>query len=349
MPVRWRHPLAAAAMAAAVSLRYEAWFFVALLIGYFLATRSPRVSRGDILIVATPAILFMASWLLFTSQWGFLPNTIIAQTSVDPTYKEAFGTQAPLTGIIADFWTGYLSLSLAVALLATAYAVKTVRREFLAVVLLAFFAAEVAWIVSGFGNPSGRYLYVTVPGMTILAGRAISDIAVFARRTAVKTRNDSRTSKAGAALAASLLILVVGATVFDARAITYPEQDPGLFTEAMQRAGVFLSDRPLPDGKLLLSESPIAAYMSGYPPGRMIGAAYLPDNATNATRFLQENVAYFVLVTVPWYKLRVLFPQLADGVSTPEFTLLYDASGPEYALGAHRVLVYEVVPLPTGV
>jgi len=80
----------------------------------------------------------------------------------------------------------------------------------------------------------------------------------------------------------------------------------------------------------------------------MIGSSSLPDNATNATQFLQDHVAFFVLVTVPWYKLRVLFPQLADGVSTPEFRLLYDASGPEYELGAHRVLVYEVVPSAPG-
>ena len=119
--------------------------------------------------------------------------------------------------------------------------------------------------------------------------------------------------------------------------------------EAMERAGVFLRDRPLPDGKLLLSESPIAAYVSGYAPGRMIGSSFLSDNATEATRYLQEHVAYIVLVTVPWYKLRVLFPRLADGASTPEFRLLYDASGPEYDLGAHRVLVYEVIPISTGV
>ena len=122
-----------------------------------------------------------------------------------------------------------------------------------------------------------------------------------------------------------------------------------MFMEAMERAGLYLRDRPLPDGKLLVSESPIAAYVSGYSPGRMIGSSFLPDNATEATRYLQDHVAYIVLVTVPWYKLRVLYPRLADGVSTPEFRLLYDATGPEYDLGGHRVLVYEVIPPSTGV
>ena len=349
LPVRWRHPLAAIALVGAVALRYEAWFFVALLLGYFLAARSPRVSRGDLLMIATPALLFMGTWLLFTSQWGFLPNTIIAQTSVDPGYKAAIGAQEPFGAALTDFWTGYLSLSFALILLGSAYAVRVARREFLAFVLLAFYGAEVAWMATGFGNPSARYLYVTVPGLTILAGMAVSDIAAFLGKTAVRTRTGPVASKTAAVVAAGLLILVVGATAFDARAITYPEQDPGLFMEAMERAGVFLRDRPLPDGKLLLSESPIAAYVSGYAPGRMIGSSFLSDNATEATRYLQEHVAYIVLVTVPWYKLRVLFPRLADGASTPEFRLLYDASGPEYDLGAHRVLVYEVIPISTGV
>jgi cellulose synthase/poly-beta-1,6-N-acetylglucosamine synthase-like glycosyltransferase len=349
LPVRWRHPLAAVAMVGAVALRYEAWFFVVLLLAYFLARRSPRVSRGDLLLVATPALLFMGIWLLFTSQWGFLPNTIIAQTSVDPGYKAAIGAQEPLGDALADFWTGYLSLSLAVIVLGSAYAVRVARREFLAFVLLAFYAAEVAWMALGYGNPSARYLYVTVPGLTILAGMAASGLAAFLGKTTVRRRTGPTASKTAAVVAAGLLILVVGATALDARAITYPDRDPGLFMAAMERAGVFLRDRPLPDGKLLLSESPIAAYVSGYTPGRMIGSSFLPDNATEATRYLQDHVAYMVLVTVPWYKLRVLYPRLADGVSSPEFRLLYDASGPEYGLGAHRVLVYEVIPSATGV
>ncbi|HTD80876.1 MAG TPA: glycosyltransferase family 2 protein, partial [Thermoplasmata archaeon] len=102
LPVRWRHPLAAVAMVAAVALRYEAWFFLALLLAYFLARRNPRMSRGDLLLVATPALLFMGTWLLFTSQWGFLPNTIIAQTSVDPGYKAAIGSQEPFGAALAD-------------------------------------------------------------------------------------------------------------------------------------------------------------------------------------------------------------------------------------------------------
>src|SRR3990170_4679117 len=303
MAAKWRHPLAALALTAAVALRYEAWLFVVLMLAYFLANRRARISRGDLLLVATPAILFMATWLLFTSRWGFLPDIIIAQTSVDPNYKASIGALAPLPETLADFWSGYLTLSVLVTGIGTAYAIKALRREFLAFALLAFYAAEGAWTALGFGNPSVRYMYVTLPGLSVL----------------------------------------------DARAITYPDQPPGLFMQAMERAGLFLRDRALPDGKVLVTESPIAAFLSGYPPGRMVGSTGLPDNATDAAAWLQENAAYLVVVTVPWYRLRTLFPYLADGVSTSQFRLLYDATGPEYELGGHRVLVFEVLPLSGGV
>jgi len=349
MAAKWRHPLAALALTAAVALRYEAWLFVVLMLAYFLANRRARISRGDLLLVATPAILFMATWLLFTSRWGFLPDIIIAQTSVDPNYKASIGALAPLPETLADFWSGYLTLSVLVTGIGTAYAIKALRREFLAFALLAFYAAEVAWTALGFGNPSVRYMYVTVPGLSVLAGMAVSGVAHQLRATAVRRTDTPRAHRAGVAVAIALLLVVVGGTVLDARAITYPDQPPGLFMQAMERAGLFLRDRALPDGKVLVTESPIAAFLSGYPPGRMVGSTGLPDNATDAAAWLQENAAYLVVVTVPWYRLRTLFPYLADGVSTSQFRLLYDATGPEYELGGHRVLVFEVLPLSGGV
>jgi hypothetical protein len=112
----------------------------------------------------------------------------------------------------------------------------------------------------------------------------------------------------------------------------------------MQRAGAFLESRPLPAGKLLVSESPIAAYYSGYPASRIIGSNSLSGNASVVDQYLLENVAYVVLVTVPYYRLRTLFPEQANGTNGNHLVLLYDATGPEYALGAPRVLVFEVAP-----
>ncbi len=350
-PERWRYALAAVALAAAVALRYEAWLFVGLMLAYFMAKRPSEVRRGDLLLVATPALLFMAVWLLFTSRWGFLPDIIIAQTSVDPSYKAALGALPPVADTLAGFWSGYITLSILVTVIGSAYAFLVVRRQFLAFLLLGFYAAEVAWIVLGFGDPSARYLYVTMPGLAVLAGMAVSETAQRLRRAAVRESREGagRHRRTGVAVAAVFLVLVVGGSVFDARAITYPDQPPDLFTVAMERAGLFLENETLPADRVLVSESPIAAYLSGFPAGRMIGSSQLPDNATAAQAWLQANAAYLVVVTVPWYKLRTLFPYLADGVSSPAFRLLYDASGPEYAQGAHRVLVYEVLPVSGGV
>jgi len=64
----------------------------------------------------------------------------------------------------------------------------------------------------------------------------------------------------------------------------------------------------------------------------------------NATAFLVPNVAYLVMVTVPYYRLRTLFPQQANGTNGNHLQLVFDATGPEYSLGAPRVLVFEVTP-----
>jgi len=123
-----------------------------------------------------------------------------------------------------------------------------------------------------------------------------------------------------------------------------PSPPPGTLLQGMQRAGTFLTSRSLPEGKLLLSESPIAAYYSGYPASRIIGSYSLSGNASVVEQFLLENVAYVVMVTVPYYRLRTLFPDQANGTNGNHLLLLYDATGPEYALGAPRVLVFEVTP-----
>jgi hypothetical protein len=45
---------------------------------------------------------------------------------------------------------------------------------------------------------------------------------------------------------------------------------------------------------------------------------------------------------VPYYKLRVLFPELQNGASTADFQLLYDAGGQR--AGTHAVFVYGIRP-----
>lgn len=345
----WRYGLAAAALLAAVSLRYEAWLFLLLLLAFHLARKAPTIARGDLLLVATPALVFIGIWLLFTARWGFLPDIVIAQTSVDVRYKASIGALPAFAVVLGEFWRDYVSLSLVPVVLGTAYAIRTVRRNFLACVLITFYGAEVAWMAFGFGNASIRYLYVTLPGLTVLAGTEVASVWRHARMPIRASRARGPASRSAAVIVALLLVAVVGvSSVRDGVTTAFPEDDPGYLMRGRERAGIFLQGMELPRGKLLLSESPIAAYLSGYSPGRIIGSSLLSDDATEAAAYLQGHVAYIVVVTVPWYKMRRLFPPLADGANTEEFRLLLDATGTEYEAGGHRVLVYEVLPSGNG-
>jgi len=146
------------------------------------------------------------------------------------------------------------------------------------------------------------------------------------------------------------LPLTLAATIVLASATMLPSAasfwDSGFSTSQymvpLKRAGEFVSTLPIVEGKILISESPIAAYYSGYPPDHILGSRWLPDNRTAALSFLKENAAYVVYMGVPYYKMRVLFPELQNGTSTQDFGLLYDAGGRE--IGTHAIFVYEVLP-----
>src|SRR5207249_2755440 len=157
--------------------------FVSLLFSLGTMALVYRIGRSHSLGAAWAAALLFA----------FTPSAVLAGTMALPEAPTGFALAAayyllfrspmavrwrhalePLSSVLTDFWGGYLSLSLAVVVLGSVYAVKVLRKEFLAFALLAFYVAEVAWIALGFGNPSARYLYVTVPGLTVLAGMAVS-------------------------------------------------------------------------------------------------------------------------------------------------------------------------------
>jgi len=112
--------------------------------------------------------------------------------------------------------------------------------------------------------------------------------------------------------------------------------------EPLRRAGEYVSSLQLPDGKILVSESPIAAYFSGYPSDRILGSRWLPASRSAALSFLKTTTAYVVYMGVPYYTLRVLFPELQNGTSTADFQFLYDAGGVQ--AGTHAVFVYGMKP-----
>ena len=324
--------LASVAFLVAATLRYEVWGFLLLYLGWKAASRQTRAR--DLALVAAPALAFAVGWWVWTSQYGFLPAIIVGQTSVDLRYKAAIGALPPVGDRIAAFF-GFYFYYAPFAVLAMAWALRRETRSPFTPILFFFYAAEVVYTAANWGNPGPRYIQLTTPIVALYAAEALEAMRRWIRGRARWAGRRVEWVPGAAALLVSLALVGV---------VLNPIPPPGTLLQGMQRAGVFLSSRSLPAGKLLVSESPIAAYYAGFPASRIIGSYLIPDNATQAVQFLIQNAAYVVMVTVPYYRLRSLFPEQANGTDGNHLALLYDATGPEYALGAPRVLVFEVLP-----
>ncbi len=331
-PFRGSHSLlaASAAFLVASTLRYEVWGFLLVYLAW--RWRARELTGRELALAAGPAAAFVAGWWIWTSQFGFLPAIIIGQTSADVRYKEALGVLPPFWVRILSFFQFYFYYA-PLAAVAMVWAAKREPRSPFTLIFFLFYAAEVAYAAAGWGNPSPRYIHLTIPIVAVYGASALAALESRLRRTAVRPARILRRAPTWIALGISLVLVVQ---------VVNPTPPPGTLLQGMQRAGVYLSTRPLPPDKIVVAESPIAAYYSGYPASRIIGSTFLPGDAANASAFLARDVAYVVMVTVPYYRLRILFPDQANGTNGNHMVLLYDATGPEYGLGAPRVLVFEV-------
>ena len=338
---RNRHlAIAATAFALAVATRYEAWFVVLLLLVFAFAGTGTDPSRAQVLLVLSPALLFMAGYFLYALQWGFLPEIVVRQTSTDILFQVSAGTQRSPIDILSGWWSGYFSFFPVVLVLGTAYLVVKVRSEFGLWIVFGLWAFVIAYALLRFGNPSYRYVMLSVPflsmGGAFAAKRVVESIA---RRTPAAVLNTPK--RRGTATATAVVLIAL--TLIPSTATFWT---PGFPTSAymvpFQRAGEFVRTLPPPVDKILISESSIAAYHSGYAPNQVLGSRWLPDSRAEALSFLKSEAAYVVYVGVPYYTLRVLFPELESGTTTPDFEFLYDAGGK--AAGTHAVLVFRVLP-----
>ncbi len=330
--------IGSAAFALAVMTRYEAWIIVCLMTIYVVLIGSVR-PRRPLLLALLPAIVLMVGYFVYSSQWGFLPSIVIRQTSTDIQYQLSVGTQPTPTTLLTRWWTGYASFFPLVLLLGGVYAVWTVKRDFGAWIVLSLWAFIVLYTVVQFGNPSYRYVVISVPFLSIFGAVGLVD-ALRALRG--PRRFGFRSAQQTTAIACFALVLV-GLTLLPSSAAFWEPGFPAsVAMEPLERAGIYTSTLPLPAGKILISESPIAAYFSGYPPDRILGSRWLPDNRSQALTFLKTNVAYVIYVGVPYYRLRSLFPELQNGTSTPDFALLFDAGGIQ--AGTHAIFVFRVMP-----
>lgn len=331
---RW---IAAAALGFAVMTRYEAWLAVALMLLFGLIRL--REERRQLLWVVAPGVTIAAAYAIYASQWGFLPAIVVNQTSTDLRYQVSVGTQpSPLT-ILARWWDGYFSFFPVVLLLGGTYAALRARDDVGSWIVFSLWAFILAYAALRFGNPSYRYVMISVPFLSLHAAAGVQRLVRrILSRPSVGTRSRDRLP---AAVVAAVAVLGAGTMLPSAAAFWDSGFASSQYMVPLQRAGDFVSDLRLPEGKILLSESPIAAYYSGYPPDRILGSRWLPEDRAEALSFLKDRVAYIVYMGVPYYKLRALFPELQNGTSTPDFRLLYDAGGQE--IGAHAVYVYGVL------
>jgi hypothetical protein len=330
---RW---IGAAALALAVLTRYEAWLVVGLIVVFLMATQN-KLSRRSSLTPLMPALAAMIGFSVYALQWGLLPELIIRQTSTDLRYQLTVGTQPSALFLLNRFWTGYVGLLLGVFVLGGIHAVTRFRRDVASWIILALFGFVIAYTILQFGNPSYRYVMIGIPFLSLFTAEGL----FAAIRRALRSRGETPLRRSRFPVALTIGIVVIAATLIVAPA-TYWTAGFELRKnmEPLQRAGQFLAGLALPDGKLLITESPIAAYYSGYPVDRMLGSRWLPDDRASALAFLQSHAAYIVYVGVPYYKLRSLFPELQNGTDTPNFEFIFDGGG--LAIGTHAVFVYRV-------
>jgi 4-amino-4-deoxy-L-arabinose transferase-like glycosyltransferase len=332
--------IAGIALALAVMVRYEAWLVVGLLIVFLLfARRCDRTTR-TMFVTILPALAFMLGYFAYSTQWGFLPSIIINQTSTDLRYQLSIGTQPTPAAVLGRWWTGYVGFFPLVLPMGAGYSMLRFRRDFGSWIVVALWGFVTAYTLVLFGNPSFRYVMISVPFLSLFAAFALASVAHRLghrghQDPAGKVRRTLIVTLAGAVL--------LSATLFPSMAASWGPGFPTSQTmEPLVRAGEYVSTLALPGGKILVSESPIAAYFSGYPPDRILGSRWLPENRSAALAFLKSTTAYLIYMGVPYYKLRVLFPEMQNGATTVDFELLYDAGGTQ--AGTHAVFVYRMRP-----
>lgn len=334
--VKW---LGAIAFALAVMSRYEAWLAVGLVALFAFIRRPSQPDRQEVLWVTAPAMAFIAGYFVYALQWGFLPGIVVNQTSTDIRYQLSVGTQPSPIDLLARWWSGYVWFSPLVLVLGGATAMARIRKDSASWIIVATWGFVLLYALFQFGNPSYRYVMVSVPFLSLFAATALESGGRHLRSMRFSRAKVNQYS-VQVAIAASFI--VVFATMLPAPATFWHDGfATSEFMEPLKRAGEFLAGQQLPEGKILISESPMAAYFSGFPADRILGSRWLPGNRTEAFAFLKDNAAYVVYMGVPYYGMRTLFPELQDGLSTPDFELLYDAGG--FEAGTHAVYVYRVL------
>lgn len=315
-PARMSRWVGAGALAAACLVRYEAWLVAIALVPVMRERRW-----------VAPAAATASAWTIATLPTGFFASRIYGQLHGELSYHVGVGfVAADALGRLGAFLRIYAPAASIVLLLAL---VGAWRARGSPLVWLAWLPVGVllAMIVLAVSSGSVRYLALAAPFLCALAAVALASLRW----------------RATPGIVALVLVAQAGATVAES---LYVDRF-GILHEPKERAGDWLAGAERIDGRLLVSESPIAAQRSGWPAAEIIGSKLLPATREDALLFLRERGEYVVYVDNPvekysFHRLNALFPEMRAGDSTAEFERVYDANAWERDFGAQSVYVYRV-------
>jgi hypothetical protein len=302
--VRGRTRLAALAAAAACTVATKAWIWLLALAAVELVRAlRPALARRE---GSRPALgwALPALALLAILQLGFAPAShSLARGALEAGSAAARGSLAasPL-GRLEDF-AGYFALA-ALPLLALAPAGLLhelrddragARLRLLHLPALIYLGGAMTLVGTGFYTGSHRYYYLALPALAVLAATALDRVPALAGRLA---------------LGASALLTVGFIPVFAG----FSAGNSGLAAAGRAAAAV---------PGTMLTDSPVAAFHSGKPPGDIVGSRGLPTRRETATEWLQaRGITSVVVEDIDYYRATTVLPDLAAGRPQAPFSRL---------------------------
>ncbi|HKC19094.1 MAG TPA: hypothetical protein VKE27_05620 [Candidatus Dormibacteraeota bacterium] len=276
----------------------KAWIWVAAVAGFavleLLRSRAPSRSRAAV-VYAVPALA-----LLLLLQLGFAPAShSVARGTIEVMSASARGSiPTSAIGRLLQLGSTFGLAALPLFVFGALGLLAAIRRHpapvwrFVYVPAAVYLAAVFGLVALGVYTGSHRYLYPALPAMALLAAAALDRHSVVVRMAAV---------------GATGLLAVAFLPVFS----SFGDLNTGLIA-----AGRAAGSSP----GTLLTDSPVVAYYSGKPPAEIVGSRALPADRDQAISWMRaRDVSALALEDISYYRSTAVFPELANGKSTPPF------------------------------
>lgn len=315
--------LAALCAGLAILSGTKAWLWLVIVAGVYVldgaaGTRLPRLRPA--LAWVAPALLLLA-----VIEAGFAPAAhSVARAAEEVSSAGARGSLplGPMARAAEFLRFGGIGLAplLLLAPLGAAAEMRSAagrtRVRLLHLPAALYLAAIVVLVTAGFYSGSHRYLYLAVPSLALLSAAAVDRLA----------------APAGVLLVAAAGLLTIA---YVPVATSLGEENRGLVAAGQATRSY--------DGALL-TDSPVAAFASGRPPGAVVGSRQLPEEYGAAIAWLRSHrVSTLVLEDIDYYRASTVLHGPASG--SPQAPL--QAVGPQAAYnvpGGKTAYVYALPP-----